>query len=48
MTSALNAIAHAMEGFHAPDRNPVTEALSRDALAAFAEALPVLRDNPKD
>ena len=48
MTSALNAIAHAMEGFYAPDRNPVTEALSRDALAAFARALPALRDTPHD
>ncbi len=48
MTSALNAIAHAMEGLYAPDRNPVTEALSRDALAAFANALPVLRDAPSD
>ncbi|WP_333827958.1 maleylacetate reductase [Pararhodobacter sp.] len=46
MTSALNAIAHAMEGLYAPDRNPVTEALSRDALKAFAAALPVLRDDP--
>lgn len=48
MTSALNAIAHAMEGFYAPDRNPVTEALSRDALSAFAAALPVLRDDPQN
>jgi maleylacetate reductase len=48
MTSALNAIAHAVEGFHAPDRNPVTEALSRDALAAFAHALPVLRVDPRN
>lgn len=48
MTSALNAIAHAMEGFYAPDRNPVTEALSRDALAAFGTALPILRENPSE
>lgn len=48
MTSALNAIAHAMEGFYAPDRNPVTEALSRAALTDFAAALPVIRDNPQD
>ncbi|MCC5988654.1 MAG: maleylacetate reductase [Pararhodobacter sp.] len=48
MTSALNAIAHAMEGFYAPDRNPVTEALSRDALVSFARALPILRDDPRN
>lgn len=46
VTSALNAIAHAMEGFYAPDRNPVTEALSRDAMQAFASALPVLVADP--
>ncbi|MBA4323928.1 MAG: maleylacetate reductase [Rhodobacter sp.] len=48
VTSALNAIAHAMEGFYAPDRNPVTEALSREAMTAFRDALPVLIQDPKD
>ena len=48
VTSALNAIAHAMEGFYAPDRNPVTEALSRDAVIALNEALPALALNPQD
>jgi maleylacetate reductase len=48
VTSALNAIAHAMEGFYAPDRNPVTEALSRDAMVAFRDALPVLIRDPKN
>lgn len=48
VTSALNAIAHAMEGFYAPDRNPVTEALSRDAMLAFRDALPALATDPQD
>jgi maleylacetate reductase len=48
VTSALNAIAHAMEGFYAPDRNPVTEALSRDAMIAFREALPILIGDTKN
>lgn len=48
VTSALNAIAHAMEGFYAPDRHPITEALSRDAMVAFAHALPVLMTKPQD
>jgi maleylacetate reductase len=48
VTSALNAIAHAMEGFYAPDRHPITEALSRDAMTAFARALPVLVAHPQD
>lgn len=48
VTSALNAIAHAMEGFYAPDRHPITDALSRDAMAAFARSVPVLVTNPLD
>jgi maleylacetate reductase len=46
MTSALNAIAHAMEAFYAPDRNPVVEAMCRDAMLAFQRALPVLKVDP--
>lgn len=48
VTSALNALAHAMEGFYAPDRHPITEALSRDALRAFHTALPALIRDPQD
>lgn len=48
VTSALNAIAHAMEGFYAPDRHPVTEALSREAMVAFRAALPVLVQDPQN
>jgi maleylacetate reductase len=46
VTSALNAIAHAMEAFYAPDRNPVIEAMCRDALGAFRTALPILVRDP--
>jgi maleylacetate reductase len=48
VTSALNAIAHAMEGFYAPDRHPITEALSRDAMVAFARAIPALMSDPQN
>jgi maleylacetate reductase len=48
VTSALNAIAHAMEALYAPDRNPVIEAMLRDALPAFRDALPVLVRAPED
>lgn len=48
VTSALNAIAHAMEALYAPDRNPVVEAMVRDALPAFRDALPALTKNPQD
>jgi maleylacetate reductase len=48
LTSALNAMAHAVEGFFAPDRNPVTELLGRDAIAAFKRSLPILKGTPGD
>jgi maleylacetate reductase len=48
VTSALNAIAHGMEALYAPDRNPVIEAMVRDALPAFRDALPVILANPQD
>ena len=48
MTSALNAIAHAMEAFYAPDRNPVVDLMCRDALVQFRDALPVLVTDPRN
>jgi maleylacetate reductase len=48
VTSALNAIAHAVEALYAPDRNPVIEAMARDALPAFRAALPALARDPGD
>ncbi len=48
VTSAMNALAHAMEAFYAPDRNPVIELMARDALAAFRDGLPALIEDPKD
>jgi maleylacetate reductase len=48
VTSALNAIAHAMEALYAPDRNPVIEAMAREALPAFRGALPALAKDPLD
>lgn len=48
VTSALNAIAHAMEALYAPDRNPVVEAMVREALPTFRGALPVLIRSPRD
>jgi maleylacetate reductase len=48
VNSALNAIAHAMEALYAPDRNPVIEAMLREALPAFRDAIPVLVRTPED
>lgn len=48
MTSALNAIAHAVEAFYAEDRNPVVVAMAAEAMPAFAGALPRLAEDPRD
>lgn len=48
VTSALNAIAHAVEALYAPDRNPVIELMCGSALMSFREALPVLVKEPQD
>ncbi|WP_370206468.1 maleylacetate reductase [Pararhodobacter marinus] len=47
VTSAMNAIAHAMEAFYAPDRSPVIELMCRDAMQAFKTGLPQLIADPQ-
>ncbi|WP_373377228.1 maleylacetate reductase [Cupriavidus nantongensis] len=44
VTSGINAIAHAAEGLYAADRNPVSEWMSREGIAALSRALPVIAD----
>ena len=48
VTSALNAIAHAVEALYAPDRNPIIETMCVDALGQFKQALPTLIKSPTD
>lgn len=48
VTSALNAIAHAMETLYAPDRNPVVVLMAQDALRSFKTAIPRLVADPLD
>jgi maleylacetate reductase len=48
MTSALNAIAHAVEALYAPDTNPILDLMCGAALRAFADGLPRLKDAPQD
>ncbi|MBN8999863.1 MAG: maleylacetate reductase [Rhizobiales bacterium] len=48
VTSAMNAIAHAMEAFYAPDRNPVIELMCRDAMVAFRDGIPALIADPQN
>jgi maleylacetate reductase len=43
ITSGINAIAHAAEGLYAPDRNPITDLIARDGIAALVRSLPAIR-----
>lgn len=43
VTSAFNAIAHAVEGLYAHDLNPVVALLAEEGIRASAAALPLLR-----
>lgn len=47
-TSAMNAVAHAMEALYAPDRNPVIELLCKEALVAFRDSIPALLGDPRN
>jgi maleylacetate reductase len=48
VTSALNAMAHAVEGLYARERNPITSLMAAEGLRALIGALPVLRKTPAD
>lgn len=48
VTSALNAIAHAVEGLYASDANPITDMMALDAIRAFKRGLPEVVANPAD
>ena len=48
VTSGMNAIAHAAEGLYAADRNPVSQWMAREGIAAFGRALPVIGAAPAD
>lgn len=42
VTSAMNAIAHAVEGLYAPDASPVVSLMAREGVGAFVPALPAV------
>jgi len=48
VASALNAMAHAVEGLYARDRNPLSTALCVEGLKAFESALPRVVADPQD
>ncbi|SDW88832.1 maleylacetate reductase [Roseicitreum antarcticum] len=48
VTSALNAVAHAVEGLYAPDGNPILSMMGVAGIRAIRDGLPALRDAPTD
>jgi maleylacetate reductase len=48
VTSGLNAMAHAVEGVYARDRNPVSSLMAVDAVRALRDALRVIVKDPSD
>ncbi|MGG6896445.1 MULTISPECIES: maleylacetate reductase [Rhizobium] len=48
VTSGLNAMAHAVEGLYARDRNPISSLMALEGLRAFARSLPVIVNDPKN
>ncbi|WP_026203853.1 maleylacetate reductase [Rhizobium giardinii] len=48
VTSGLNAMAHAVEGLYAQDRNPIASLMAMEGLAALRKALPAIVNLPRD
>jgi alcohol dehydrogenase class IV len=48
VTSAMNAIAHAVEGLYAPDGNPILSLMAEDGIRALATAIPGIVTKPDD
>lgn len=46
VTSGLNAMAHAIEGLYAEDRNPISSLMAIEGLKAFAKSLPQVVSEP--
>jgi maleylacetate reductase len=48
ISSALNALAHAVEGLYAQDRNPMTSLMAQEGTRALISALPRLKSDSSD
>ena len=48
VTSGMNAIAHAAEGFYSVTRNPIMELMAEEGIRALGRALPAIRRAPSD
>lgn len=47
VSSGLNAMAHAIEGLYAEDRNPISSLMAIEGLRAFAASLPRVVEEPR-
>lgn len=48
VTSGMNAIAHAAEGFYSTNTNPVIDLMAEEGIRALGRALPAIRKAPHD
>ena len=48
VTSGMNAIAHAAEGFYSANINPIIELMAHEGIRALGRALPAIRQSPQD
>ncbi|RDI12374.1 alcohol dehydrogenase class IV [Rhodococcus sp. AG1013] len=48
LTSAINAMAHAVEALYAPEANPVTDQLALEAIRGITQGLPKVMADPSD
>jgi maleylacetate reductase len=48
VSSALNAMAHAVEGLYAQDRNPISSLQAVEGIRALKLALPTIVESPSD
>ncbi|MDI9917737.1 maleylacetate reductase [Rhodococcus sp. IEGM 1379] len=46
LTSAINAMAHAVEALYSPETNPVIDSMAQGAIAAITRALPIVMADP--
>ena len=48
VTSGMNAIAHAAEGFYSASTNPIIDLMAEEGIRALGRALPAIRKSPQD
>ena len=48
VTSGMNAIAHAAEGFYSVNTNPIIDLMAEEGIRALGRALPAIRKAPHD